>query len=392
MADVALFEEDRKNPLRPLTLAKPTFRLIYSYRPLGAHIRRELGRIAAYYVPKRFEMLLKETESQVAVNPSSFGGDTLLVNSRLRPETGVVSVVKDLKPGQFVTSEGIVAAARPGKVPEGLSKLADVGLAQRLKADGGEELTKEGLLLNGPWDLITSLSSGLRGTGVVYGSHVAVEEPVAFETSRGPVLIADDAKIEAFSRIVGPALIGKGSVLHSVRINGNCCIGEGCRIGGELEESVVESHSNKSHAGYLGHSYVGEWANIGAGAVTSDLKNTYGSIRMETQGGRVDTGLVKLGSFMADLTKISINATIYAGKCIGMASQVHGLVDGDVAPFTIYGRSFGWEDKKLLLDSAVESLRRMKARRSLRVSKGEEELIRLAYDDASKVGAHQASG
>jgi acetyltransferase-like isoleucine patch superfamily enzyme len=392
LADVALFEEDGKNPLRPLALAKPTFKLIYSYRPLGTRIRRELGRVAAYYVPERFEMLLKETESQAAVNPSSYDGEVLLVNSRLRPEEGVVSVVKGLKAGEFVVSDGAVAAARTSKVPEGLPKLADGGLAQRLKADGGEELTKDGLLLNGPWDLITSLSGGLTGTGVVYGSHVAVEEPVYFDTSRGPVLIADDAKIEAFSRIVGPTLIGKGSVLHSARINGNCYIGDGCRIGGEVEESIVEGHSNKSHTGYLGHSYVGEWVNIGAGAVTSDLKNTYGSIRMETRRGRVDTGLVKLGSFMADLTKVSINATIYAGKCVGMASQVHGLVDRDVAPFTIYGRSLGWDDKKLLLDSALESLRRMKARRNLRVSKGEEQLIRLAYDIVRSEGDHQAPG
>jgi UDP-N-acetylglucosamine diphosphorylase/glucosamine-1-phosphate N-acetyltransferase len=208
---------------------------------------------------------------------------------------------------------------------------------------------------------------------------VAVDEPVYFDTSRGPVLIADDVKIEAFSRIVGPALIGKGSVIHSARINGNCFIGDGCRVGGEVEESVVEAHSNKTHAGYLGHSYVGEWVNIGAGAVTSDLKNTYGPVRMETAAGRVDTGLVKLGSFMAAMSKVSINSTIYAGRTVGMASQVHGLVDRDVPPFIIYGRSLGWEDKRLLLDSALESLRRMKARRGLKMSRGEEQLVRKAY-------------
>jgi hypothetical protein len=106
----------------------------------------------------------------------------------------------------------------------------------------------------------------------------------------------------------------------------------------------------------------------------------------------VDTGLVKLGSFMADLTKVSINATIYAGKCVGMASQVHGLVDGDVPPFTIYGRSLGWDDRGLLLDSVLESLRRMKARRNLRVSKGEEQLIRMAYDDARSETPHPVPG
>ncbi|MGA1974646.1 MAG: putative sugar nucleotidyl transferase [Conexivisphaerales archaeon] len=392
LADVALFEEDRTNPLRPLALAKPTFKLIYSYRPLGTRIRRELGRLTALYVPRRFEMLLKETESETAVNPSKLDGEALLVNSRLRPEEGVVSIVKSLKDRQYVISDGAVAAARTARVPDDLGKLADGGLAQQLKAAGGEELGKDGLLLQGPWDLITSLSGGLTGTGVVYGSHVAVEEPAYFDTSHGPVLIADDAKIEAFSRIVGPALIGKGSVIHSARINGNCYIGDSCRVGGEVEESVLQGHSNKTHSGYLGHSYVGEWVNIGAGAVTSDLKNTYGSIRTETQKGKVDTGLMKLGSFMADLSKVSINSTIYAGKCVGMASQVHGLVDRDVPPFTIYGRSLGWKDEELRLESGLETFRRMKARRNMKVSRGEEQLVRLAYEDSREGRARLGFG
>jgi len=383
VTDVVLFEEGKSNPMQPLALAQPTFKLIYSYRPLASRIKRELGRISAYYVPRRFEVLLRETESQVAVNPPEFEGEALLVNSRLRPEEGVVSTVKALKTGEFVVSDGAVAAARLGRLPKGIQELTDRGMAQRLKAEGAVELNGEGLLLRGPWEFIASLSAGLTGTGVVYGSHVNVEEPVYFDTSKGPVLIADDAKIEAFSRIVGPTLIGKGSVIHSARINGNCFIGDGCRIGGEVEDSIVEGHSNKTHAGYLGHSYVGEWVNIGAGAVTSDLKNTYGSVRMETSTGRVDTGLIKLGSFMASMCKVSINATIYAGKTVGMASQVHGLVDRDVPSFTIYGRSFGWEDKRLILDSALDSLRRMKARRGLKVSRGEEQLVRMAYEEGT---------
>ena len=382
MAEVALLEEDTTNPMRPLSLAKPTFKLIYSYRPLASRIKREIGRISACYVPRRFETLLKETEPQLAVNPAKLEGEVILVNSRLRPEAAAVSSVKGLKLGQYIVSDGAFAAAKVARVPEDIRELADGGLAGKLRLDGAEELTGEGYLLRGPWDLITSLTAGLSGTGVVYGSHVAVEEPVYFDTSKGPVLIADDAKIEAFSRIVGPALIGKGSVVHSARMNGSCYIGDGCRVGGEVEESIIEAHSNKTHAGYLGHSYVGEWVNIGAGAVTSDLKNTYGSVRVQSVSGKVDTGLVKLGSFIADLAKVSINSTVYAGKCVGMASQVHGLIDRDVPPFTLFGRSYGWEDRPLLLESALESFRRMKARRGLKVSRGEEELVRMAHSDA----------
>lgn len=384
MSTIALFEEDVINPMNPLTLAKPTFKLIYAYRPLLTHLKRGLGRIDAYYVPERFELLLKELETNVAVNPDKLDGEALLVNARLRPSRPALEAVKALKVGQYLSSEGDVAAARVSAVPSGLAALADGGLRHALKGGGAEELEKDGALLRGPWELVASLQEGLSGTGVVYGSHVDVEEPVYFDTSKGPVLIADEARIEAFSRIAGPALIGKKAIIHSARIYGRCFIGDECRVGGEMEASIVQGFTNKAHFGYLGHSYVGEWVNIGAGAVTSNLKNTYGTIRVETPRGRVDTGLTKLGSFFADQCKVSINASIYAGKGLGMASHVHGLVSEDVKPFVIHGASLGWGEKELLLESALESLKRMKARRNRVVSNGEEQLLKLAFEAARR--------
>jgi UDP-N-acetylglucosamine diphosphorylase/glucosamine-1-phosphate N-acetyltransferase len=380
LSTVALFEEDASNPMLPLTLAKPTFRLIYSYRPILTHLRRGLGRVTAFFVPDRFELLLRETEPEVAVNPDLMEGEVLLVNSRLRPEKEVFEAVKQLGVGQFILSDGSVAAARLSNPRAGDLSGSGPQMAQWLRRLGMEALQRDGSLLMGPWELVTGLTKGLAGTGVVYGSHVDVEEPVYFDTAKGPVLLADEVKLEAFSRVAGPALIGKGSVIHSARLNGYCYIGEGCRVGGEVEGSVVQGHSNKAHFGYLGHSYVGEWVNIGAGAVTSDLKNTYGSIRVTVQEGRKDTGLVKLGSFVADLCKVSINASVYAGKGLGMGCHVHGVVAEDVKPFVIYGRSLGWKERELLLDSVLETFRRMKARRNLPVLKGEEVLIRRAYE------------
>ena len=81
-----------------------------------------------------------------------------------------------------------------------------------------------------------------------------------------------------------------------------------------METSVLEEHSNKAHTGYLGHSYVGEGVNVGAMTVTSDLKNTYGTVRMEIDSNPTDSGTTKLGAFIADHAKISISTSIYAGK------------------------------------------------------------------------------
>ena len=95
-------------------------------------------------------------------------------------------------------------------------------------------------------------------------------------------LIIDAARIEPFSFIQGPAWIGPGSLIASARIRGETSIRPVCRIGGEVEASIVQGYSNKHHDGFLGHSYLGEWVNIGAMTTNSDLKNTYYSVKHES--------------------------------------------------------------------------------------------------------------
>jgi NDP-sugar pyrophosphorylase family protein len=132
-------------------------------------------------------------------------------------------------------------------------------------------------------------------------------------------------------------------------------IGQNCRVAGEIEHSIISDYTNKAHTGFIGHSYVGEWTNVGAMTTTSDLKMTYGTIKMSIGTKKVDTGQNKVGSFFADMVKTSIGTLVYSGRRIGVSSHLHGLVAQDVPSFTIYGASIGARNVVLELESVIET-------------------------------------
>jgi len=200
------------------------------------------------------------------------------------------------------------------------------------------------------------------------------------DTRHGPIVLEDDVEVQYGSRISGPTWIRRGSQIFSARLREGTVIGEICKVGGEVEHSIMEAYSNKAHESFLGHSYVGEWVNLGAQAVTSNLKNTYGTIKMDIMGERIDTGMIKLGVFFADHSKISISTAIYAGKKIGVASQVHGVVTDDVPSFTFWAVSLGKQPYEILLESALATQRRMFSRRGVEQKKCDVELLTHIYE------------
>ena len=156
--------------------------------------------------------------------------------------------------------------------------------------------------------------------GVFVSSNVVIDSQAEFDTKCGPVLIERDVKIRPFSFLRGPILLDTNSRIneHS-SVKDNVYVGPHCKVGGEVEESTLEGFSNKQHYGFLGHSYVGSWVNLGAGTSNSDLKNTYGEIRMEYDGARISTGMQFLGSIIGDYSKTAVNTAIFTGKTIGVA-------------------------------------------------------------------------
>lgn len=204
-----------------------------------------------------------------------------------------------------------------------------------------------------------------------------LEPPLALDARDGPIVI-DAARIEPFSFIQGPSYIGPGSLIASARIRSETSIGPVCRIGGEVEASIVQGYSNKHHDGFLGHSYLGEWVNIGAMTTNSDLKNTYGTIRMVIEGfGQIDSGILKLGCFLADHVKLGIGVHLNGGAVVGTGSNIFGVhfAPKTIPPFTWGGEVF----REYRIQSMIEVARKVMARRKVSLSAEQEEVLRAVF-------------
>ena len=352
---ICVFEDGGVKNLYPLTLTRPAFDL----------------RCGAVSLLERLERCLPERVTHALVRPDSIDlcrvhhprlqvqeslahvADTeqelvLLVNARwLAP---LESLVVADHPAIGLIDEQVVYAVVAASELHGLSS---ANLSWRL-AEWRHTLPNHlagGRIVDYPWDLIEHNGAALeddyrhwwqqgvpeaRGVSITgpaercLVAHDADIEPmVHIDTSKGPVLIDSGAFVQAFSRIEGPCYIGEGTRVLSANIHGGS-IGPQCRIGGEVECSIVHGHSNKAHEGFLGHSYVGEWVNLAAGTQTSDLRTDYGTIRMTVDGKSVDTGLLKIGSFIGDHTKTSLNTLFNTGSLIGVFGQLLG--GGDLLP------------------------------------------------------------
>lgn len=171
------------------------------------------------------------------------------------------------------------------------------------------------------------------------GSGTRIKPCVVIDAEAGPVWIGDNVTILPHSYVQGPAFIGDGGLLQpGAVVHAGTTIGPGCKIGGEVEASIIHSFSNKQHDGFLGHSYVGSWVNIAADCINSDLKNTYGAVRVPINGRNVDTGEMFVGMFVGDHSKTGINVSFPTGSVIGFCSSVFAPRSPKFVP------SFAWID------------------------------------------------
>ena len=186
----------------------------------------------------------------------------------------------------------------------------------------------------------------------------------------------------------GPCFIGRGSLVQpGSSIRRDTSIGPVCKVGGEIEASIIHGYSNKQHDGFLGHSYVGQWVNLGADTVTSDLKNTYGTIRVHLNGRPVETGQNFVGAIIGDHVKTGIGTILPTGCVLGMAANI--FTRGAVANFV---PSFSWLTSEGMsdfrIDKGIEIARTVMARRGVELSDEEESLIRSVVELARRIESH----
>ncbi|MDH5719637.1 MAG: glucose-1-phosphate thymidylyltransferase [Spirochaetia bacterium] len=209
----------------------------------------------------------------------------------------------------------------------------------------------------------------LAAIGVVQGDKndlwakkdVEISSMAFIDVREGPVIIESGAKISAFSHIEGPAYVGKMSRLDRAYVK-KSRVAFNCRIGGEVENSFFSDFSNKHHEGFVGHSLVGEWVNLGALTTTSDLKNNYGEVRFSYKDEVFSAQTIKFGSIIGDFVKTAIGTTLNTGTIIDIGSLLYeGRAIMKYYPPFFWGGSpqkYLWE--KFLADTAVIMKRREK--------------------------------
>jgi UDP-N-acetylglucosamine diphosphorylase / glucose-1-phosphate thymidylyltransferase / UDP-N-acetylgalactosamine diphosphorylase / glucosamine-1-phosphate N-acetyltransferase / galactosamine-1-phosphate N-acetyltransferase len=412
---VILFEDEGYRPFLPLVYTRPVFDLRCGIFTLRERLAALLGRapaaicrahLATVYGGGRWPLgLLGTSQPLTFVNGRARGLDWLpsLLNA---PENTVL--VADTGPGLLGGSVLLGARLSPT-----LASAVLLDLLEQRAAAALIELRRfarivqvDARLLAFPWDIITANGEQIvsdlpiliqqvgwptaadrppPGAGVVIHNPAQVylhpdaklEGPLVLDARDGPIVI-DAARVEPFSFIQGPAAVGAGALIASARIRGETTIGPVCRVGGEVEASVLQGYSNKHHDGFLGHSYLGEWVNIGAMTTNSDLKNTYGSIRVVIDGyGQLDSGILKLGCFLADHAKLGIGVHLNGGAVIGAGSNIFGVhfAPKTIPPFTWGGEVF----HEYRIDGMIDVARKVMGRRKIVLAPDYEAMLREVF-------------
>ncbi len=215
-----------------------------------------------------------------------------------------------------------------------------------------------------------------------------VQQYVSLQPGDNPIVIDNGACVRSFSIIDGPAYIGKNSVIDSAKIREDTTIKNNCKIGGEVEASVIEEFSNKHHEGFVGHSYIGRWVNIGALATTSDLKNNYGEVRLVIDKKEINTDSIKFGSIICDYSKIGIGIMLNTGSVIDLGTNMFL----EAKQYPKYIKPFSWGLKSVYkIDRFLEDIGKMMKRRGLELSSFRSEFLREIYKLSVKIGGKNGS-
>ena len=255
-----------------------------------------------------------------------------------------------------------------------------------------------GMVLHGVYDLVPALerllpddvrallgdTDPLPAGSLVLGDPRAialrdavVEPGVVFDVRNGPVVLESGAEVRSGTRLEGPLWIGANAHVLGGPVRASA-IGPRVIARGELSTCVFLGYANKAHDGFVGHSVIGRWANLGAGTITSNLKNTYGRVRLDIAGTPLETGLQFLGSLIGDHAKTAIGTLLATGTVIGTGANVF---DGVRSPK--YVPPFAWGgagDARMSEEGFLKIAERVLPRRDVAVDDATRALLRRVYD------------
>jgi UDP-N-acetylglucosamine diphosphorylase/glucosamine-1-phosphate N-acetyltransferase len=417
---LCIFEDKKTSNFLPLTYSRPVYDLICGFTSLknkifrsfpslkhSIHCRTYLTYVSAQYNPG---VLINSIEDD----------ECLFINGRIVADSNLAKIFSKKKKenGAYVSGDTLIAAFISGSKLESFRN----NLSERSRHQAGKDSIDmedfdgipaeeiEVKTINYIWDIINLNGKELTNefesqlnkrkkknqkkiSGKVFdGVHLvnkkeiiiekgAVVKPgVVIDASNGPVFIDKNAEIFPNAVIEGPAYIGESSKIKSAAtIYENTSIGKVCKVGGEVEGVIIMPYSNKQHAGFIGHAYLGSWVNLGADTNNSDLKNNYSTVKAYVNGQIIDSGSQFLGLTMGDHTKSAINTMFNTGTVVGFSCNIFGSGFPDkFVPSYTWG---GAENSKVYdVEKCIGTAKIVMGRRNKIMSEDEENLFRKIFE------------
>jgi UDP-N-acetylglucosamine diphosphorylase/glucosamine-1-phosphate N-acetyltransferase len=386
-----LFDSSSRENLFPLTLTRPVADLRVGILTIAEKWEKHTGIAPSFltsdYLSNKY--------------PVNYGDDNLLVNGSLVPGKNVEQLLKGLKSGNALRQGEVLLGARMDR-----SQFEKYSEAEWL--DRAEEYHGDVSLIDYPWkifslngqeieadfQLITGgktsekLSETVR---VLHPENVFVEpgfkgEYFTLNATPGPVYLGRDSEIMEGSVIRGPFALCEGSTIKlAAKIYGPTTIGPHCKAGGEINNSVFHSNSNKSHDGFLGNAVLGEWCNIGADTNNSNLKNNFAEVKVWNypEGRFIKTGLQFCGLTMGDHSKSGINTMFNTGTVVGVSANIFGSgFPRNFIPSFSWGGAAGMTTYQM--NKVLETAELVMKRRGLELTREDINILQYVYDISEK--------
>lgn len=408
---ICLFEDIYYDHFEPMILTRPTYNLFCGIHTLRDKIKRAYpGYDVVFHTRGYLKAFIGLKNPVFRVNEIDHD-ECLFINGRVIAPPDLASIIRIDAPGDrlYLNGETIIAAKVSGKKLESL-KLGLEDLITISDFDGIPVEQVDVKYATYIWDLIHNNAKEIsndfyaymdiqgfepkdRVRGNVHPSAVLIEKEniylhetatimpgAVIDASKGPVFINADALVYPNAVIEGPVCIGRGTkVKPAASIYSGVTVGKVCKVGGEIEGSIISPYTNKQHSGFMGHAYIGSWVNIGADTNNSDLKNNYGTVKITVNGEQVDSGQQFLGLIMGDHSKTAINTMFNTGTVVGFSSNIFG------PGFPMkYIPSFAWGGADMMttydIEKSLETAKRVVQRRNRTISETEEQLFRKVFD------------
>ena len=395
--NIILFDDDKYNDFLPLVYTRPIGALRCGIFTINEKWEKALGASVSYF-----------SKSYLDSNyPQQWNADNYLINARFLPTDTFLKAIDKLESGDSIWQGEDLLAARL-KDDGNLSREEKNDFYKNLQGNKIElEPQAETIELKSVWDLFGKNDQALRldfqrlikdkvsepipESVNTIGSDIFIEKgaDLTFATlnsSTGPIYIGKDTVVMEGATIRGPfALLDNSQVKMGTKIYGATTVGPHSKVGGELNNVVMQGQSNKNHDGFLGNAVLGEWCNLGADTNNSNLKNNYATIKTWSynKNGFADTGLQFCGLAMGDHSKTGINTMLNTGTVIGVGCNVFGAgYPRTFIPSFSWGGSGGRMVHKL--NKFFETAQTVMQRRNIELSDQDKAILSHIFEETEK--------